>query len=194
MEHIIFFASQSEYHQWLLDYHSTKTECWVGIFKKGAGNRGITYREAADEALCFGWAEAVRKKMDAISYTIRFVPRKPRSTWSTKNIARMEEIISLGLAHPAGIKKFEERRPPLEQPYSYENRPKSFPASYEVLFQEHQEAWNWFTTQAPSYQRVAIFWVLKAKKEETRKRRLDQLIRDSGERIRVKPLRRKDNK
>ena len=194
MEHIIFFASQSEFHQWLLDHHSTKTECWVGIFKKGSGNKGITYREAADEALCFGWVEAVRKKMDVLSYTIRFVPRNPRSPWSKRNIERMEELISLGLAHPSGIVKFEERRPPLEQPYSYENRPNSFPASYEVLFQEHQEAWNWFTTQAPSYQRVAIFWVLKAKKEETRKRRLDQLIRDSGERIRVKPLRRKDNK
>ena len=110
MSQVIFFASQLEFHHWLLDNHASQTECWVGIYKKVAGKSGISLKEAADEALCFGWAEAIRKSIDVHSYAIRYVPRKAKSKWSEKNVKMMEALIEAGLAHPEGIKKFNERK------------------------------------------------------------------------------------
>jgi uncharacterized protein YdeI (YjbR/CyaY-like superfamily) len=153
----------------------------MGFYKKSSGQPSITYPEALDEALCFGWIDGIRKAVDESRYTIRFAPRKPGSIWSNVNIKRANELIALGRMMPAGLAAFEARKQEKSGVYSYENRPRQLSAEYEQKFRANQKAWEFFQSQAPYYRRTASAWVMTAKKEETHMRRLATLIEDSAQ-------------
>jgi uncharacterized protein YdeI (YjbR/CyaY-like superfamily) len=182
----IFFKSQSDFRKWLDAHYATHTELWVGFYKKGSGKASITWPESVDEALCFGWIDGIRKSVDDVSYTIRFSPRKPRSVWSAINIKRAAELTSQGQMHPAGIQAFEARLENRSGIYSYEQRTDQLPDQYEKKLRRNKAAWEFFCAQSPSYRKVAGWWVVSAKKEETRIRRLDQLIEDSARGLLIK--------
>jgi len=176
----IFFETPAELRRWLERNHDKAAELLVGFYKKDSGRRSMTWPESVDEALCFGWIDGVRKRIDDVSYTIRFTPRKRGSNWSAVNIRRVGELTKLGLMQPAGLKAFEARTAEKSAIYAYENAPKELPAAEEKKFRANRKAWTYFNAQAPSYRRVAIYWVMSAKREETRARRLALLIDDSG--------------
>ena len=175
-----YFKSSSEFRKWLEKNHAEAPELWVGFYKKDSNIKSITYPEAVDQALCFGWIDGIKKKVDEISYTHRFTPRKSNSNWSSTNIKRVGELSRLGLMHPSGIKVFNRRDKEKIKQYSIERKIQTLDKSYIQIFQKQEKAWNFFLSQAPSYQKVASFWVMSAKKEETRLRRLNILIEDSG--------------
>jgi uncharacterized protein YdeI (YjbR/CyaY-like superfamily) len=184
-----FFPSPSTWRAWLEEHHAETGELWVGLYKRESGRPSITWPEAVDGALCFGWIDGVRKNVDAISYMIRFTPRKPRSVWSAVNVRRATELSSTGLMHPAGLAAFQKRQGNRSGIYSYEQRKSAkLPAAYERRFRAQKTAWKFFQAQAPWYQRTCSFWVITAKKEETRLKRLATLIRDSEHKRTVPPL------
>src|SRR4051794_16619742 len=185
-----FFKSSAEFRKWLEANHHTSKELIVGFYKKQSGQPSITYPEARDQALCFGWIDGVRNARDAISYTNRFTPRKPKSVWSAVNIARVNELTKLGLMTEAGLKAFEAREEHRSQRYSFENKPKQLPPDYEGQLRANKAASKFFDAQPPWYRRTAMFWVLSAKKEETRLKRHRELIADSEAQLWIKPLRR----
>lgn len=184
-----FFATPSRFRGWLAKHHDSAQELWVGLYKKSSGKASITWPEAVDAALCFGWIDGVRKGIDHLSYANRFTRRRPRSNWSTKNVKRVKELTKLGLMQPAGLKAFEERTEEKSGTYSYEQRHLArLEKVDERLFRASKEAWDYFQKQAPSYRQAAIWWVMGAKKEETRRRRLATLIEDSGHGRTIPPL------
>jgi uncharacterized protein YdeI (YjbR/CyaY-like superfamily) len=175
----VYFKTATEFRAWLTEHHGTAKELWVGFYKKDSGLKGISYTEAVDEALCFGWIDGVKKRVDERSYTHRFSPRRPRSVWSRANFRRVETLRKLGRMTPAGEQAFAARDPKRSGVYSFENRPRRLDPPGENQFRAHPKAWDFFRAQPPGYQRTAVWWVLSAKKEETRTRRLTQLITDS---------------
>jgi uncharacterized protein YdeI (YjbR/CyaY-like superfamily) len=175
---IKIFNTAAEFREWLEENHSRASELWLGFYNKRAGKRGITYREALDEALCFGWIDGVRKSIDETSYKQRFTPRRPKSYWSAVNIRRADELASLGRMSAPGAKVFEQRISDSGK-YSFESRPKKLPLAYQRQFKANRTAWDFFSAQAPWYRRTSTFWVVSAKREETRQRRLATLISDS---------------
>ncbi len=184
-----FFASPVEFRAWLERHHESARELWVGFYKKGSGRASITWPEAVDEALCFGWIDGVRKGIDEESYANRFTPRKPRSTWSAVNIRRVEELTRAGRMRPAGLRAFEQRSEERSATYSYEQRKEaSLEPAQERLFRANRKAWEFFQAQAPWYRRAAIWWVVSAKRQETRNKRLATLIEDSEQGRTVRPL------
>ena len=185
----IFFAKPSEFRAWLEKHHGTAREVWVGYYKKRTGRPSITWSEAVDEAICFGWIDGAGKRIDDVSHIQRFTPRKPRSTWSLVNINRAKRLIRLGRMRPAGRKAFEQRLEAKSGTYSYEQQaPVRFDAASERQFHANKRAWAFFQTRAASYGRAATWWVISAKKEETRRRRLATLIEDSAEGRTIRPL------
>ena len=174
-----FFESPARFRQWLEKNHDKAPELLVGFFKKDSGRPSITWPESVDQALCFGWIDGVRRRIDDVSYTIRFTPRRRGSIWSKINIGRATELAKCGLMHAAGAKAFEQRSESKSRIYAYENAPRLPPAA-EKRFRSNKKAWKFFNNQPPSYRRVAIYWILSAKKEETRERRLTTLIDDSA--------------
>jgi len=187
----LFFTTPSEFRAWLDAHHQTRLELWVGLYKKGSGRPSITWPEAVDQALCFGWIDGVRKTVDGVSYTIRFTPRKARSTWSAVNIARVKELTGLGLMQPAGIAAFDARTEERSGIYAYEQGDAALDEASLDQFRAHATAWNFFQAQAPWYQRTAIWWVISAKKAETRLKRLTTLISDSEQGRTIAPLTRR---
>jgi len=175
-----FFAAPAAFRKWLEKHHEKESELLVGFYKKDSGKPSITWPESVDQALCFGWIDGVRRRIDDVSYSIRFTPRKPVSNWSAINIARVAELTKLGLMAPAGLRAFERRRDDKSAIYAYENAVRTLAPEDEKRFRANKKAWAYFTAQAPSYQRVAIYWVTGAKREETRERRLAALIGDSA--------------
>ncbi len=187
---VIFFETLSDLRAWFVEHHDQAQELWIGFYKKSAGKTGVTYAEAVDEALCFGWIDGIRKRVDDTSYTNRFTPRKARSHWSAVNIRRVGELTALERMHESGWKAFEERDHRRSQQYSFEQENPGLSAAYETRFQEHEDAWKFFQSQPPSYQRTASWWVMSAKREETRLKRLAILIDDSANQQRIALLRR----
>jgi uncharacterized protein YdeI (YjbR/CyaY-like superfamily) len=186
-----FFATPDDFRAWLAEHHDTERELLVGFHKKGTGRPSITWPESVDQALCFGWIDGVRRRLDDDSYCIRFTPRKARSTWSAVNVKRMQELVEDGLAAPAGVAAFERRADDRTAIYSYEQRKTAqFDPEHERRFRGNERAWAYFENEAPSYRRAAIHWVTSAKRPETRERRLTQLIADSQAGQRIGPLRR----
>jgi uncharacterized protein YdeI (YjbR/CyaY-like superfamily) len=184
-----FFATPEEFRAWLEANHDRHSELWVGFYKKGSGKPSITWPESVDEALCFGWIDGIRKSIDADSYTNRFTPRKARSTWSAINIKRANELERLGRMHAAGRKAFEARTDDRSALYSYEQRHAAkLQPEQERRFKANKEAWKWFQAQPPSYRKAAIWWVVSAKKDETKARRLATLVDDSAHGRTVPPL------
>ena len=184
-----FFKTQAEFHVWLEKHHNDTPELLMGFYKAKSGKIGITYQQALDEALCFGWIDGVRRTIDDARWTIRFTPRKKRSIWSQVNIKRAAELEAAKQMHPAGIAAYHGRDEKLTNRYSSENKDAKLDAAQEKQFRANQKAWDWFSKQAPSYQRTAAFWVVSAKQEATRVKRLETLIRDSEQGVRVGPLR-----
>jgi len=174
-----YFSSASSFHQWLEKNHDQVSELWVGFHKKHSGKKSITYPEALDEALCFGWIDGLRKTIDEDSYTIRFTPRKPKSNWSVVNTRRVNQLIELGRMKRSGLEAFDLRDSQRSGVYSFESTPRKLAAPYEKRFRAKKKAWEYFLQQPPGYRKTATFWVMSAKKEETRLRRLDRLIVDS---------------
>lgn len=181
----IFFRTPEAMYTWLEANHETETELLVGFFKKGAPETGITWPEAVDMALCFGWIDGVRPSGTDTTYHIRFTPRRPNSIWSKVNVAKAEALIANGLMRPAGLRAFEARRADKTGVYSFEQERQHFEGEYAERFQSNAAAWAWYQTQPPSYQKATTHWVLGGKKEETRLKRLDELIAGSarGERL-----------
>ncbi len=175
-----FFETPAEFRAWLEANHETATELWVGFHKKGSGRPSMTWPEAVDQALCFGWIDGIRKSVDASSYTNRFTPRKPTSTWSTVNVEMVARGTDQGLMRPAGLRAFEARDAANSGVYSFEQRPQDLPPAYAERFQENGPAWAFFQAQPPGYRRTATFWVLSAKREGTRLKRLATLVDDSA--------------
>ncbi|WP_248926864.1 YdeI/OmpD-associated family protein [Paenibacillus hamazuiensis] len=177
----VFFRTPSDFRRWLEEHHGREAELLVGFYKKDTGIPSITWPEAVDEALCFGWIDGVRKRIDDTRYMIRFTPRKPRSIWSSVNISRAEELIRQGLMRPAGLKAFEERLPEKTAVYSFEQKDEIKLADAELeRFQAQPAAWEFFQSRPASYRKAAVWWVISAKKAETRDKRLSTLIDDSA--------------
>jgi uncharacterized protein YdeI (YjbR/CyaY-like superfamily) len=175
-----FFATPDDFRAWLAEHHETEIELLVGFYKKGTGRPSITWPESVDQALCFGWIDGVRRRLDEASYSIRFTPRKARSTWSAVNVKRMEELVEQGLAAPAGVAAFERRAEDRTAIYAYEQRRAArLDPDQQRRLRANERAWAFFEAQPPSYQRTATHWVTSAKKPETRERRLAQLIEHS---------------
>ena len=174
-----YFKSAADFRTWLEANHACTTELWLGIYKKDSGKVSITYAEALDEALCFGWIDGVRKRVDELSFTQRFTPRKPTSVWSLINIGHVERLTKLGRMMPAGLKAFAARTAAKSGIYSFENRPRELSPELQRQFKSDKAAWKFFEQQPPGYQRLMAFWVMSAKQDETRARRLAQLISDS---------------
>jgi uncharacterized protein YdeI (YjbR/CyaY-like superfamily) len=183
----IFFRTSDELRAWFAQ-HPDATELWVGFFKKSAAEKGISYPEAVDEALCAGWIDGVRYTVDGERYRNRFTPRRPGSNWSQVNIRRVEELAAQGRMLPAGEAAFAARKEAKEKQYSYENRPHALGEPYEQQFREQPEAWTFYAAQPPSYRRTAAWWVLSAKQEATRQRRLAALIEASAQGTRLAQL------
>jgi uncharacterized protein YdeI (YjbR/CyaY-like superfamily) len=186
-----FFRDEKSFRNWLETNHSKSGELIVGFHKKDSGRLSITYPEARDQALCFGWIDGVRRALDDNSYTIRFTPRKPRSIWSLVNIERVEEMSKLGQMTPAGMKAYNARNEKRSGIYSFENRPAQLSPEYEKQFRANRKAWEFFQKMPPWYRRTAVFRVMSAKKEETQIKRLRELIKDSATGLTIKELRRK---
>jgi uncharacterized protein YdeI (YjbR/CyaY-like superfamily) len=178
---IKFFKTPGDFRQWLERHHATERELWVGYYKKDSGKPSITWPESVDQALCFGWIDGIRKSVDALSYTTRFTPRQTRSTWSVVNIKRAEELAAQGLMQPAGLKAFAARTENRSGIYAYEQRSDKLAAPYEKRFRQNKAAWDFFQAQTPSYRKLAGWWVVSAKREETRLKRLEKLIEDSAQ-------------
>ena len=184
-----YFASPQEFRAWLERNHQSAAEILVGFHKVGSGRPSMTWPQSVDEALCFGWIDGVRRRVDDERYTIRFTPRKGRSTWSAVNIKRMGELMDAGLAHPAGIRAFEGRVDDRSRIYSYEQREHAtLTPEQEAHFRATPGAWEYFQAQPPWYRKTALWWMVSARKDETRTRRLDTLIADSAAGRPIKPL------
>ena len=182
-----FFESASAFREWLTAHHSSTSALLVGFYKKQSGRAGITYAEALDQALGFGWIDGVRRRVDEHRYTIRFSPRKPGSIWSTVNTAHVARLTKRGLMTPDGLKAFRGRDPAKSKLYSYEARSRPLGAEYIKRFKTNAKAWRFFQTQPPGYQRVASWFVMSAKQEETRQRRLSVLMKESERGRRLGP-------
>ena len=175
-----FFSTPAGFRKWLEQNHDKASELIIGFHKKASGKKSITYPQALDEALCFGWIDGVRRKLDETSYVQRFTPRKPRSIWSLVNVRHVERLKKEGRMQPPGLEAYERRTPERTGIYSFENRPKELSPAYKKRFRQNKEAWKFFEEQPTYYKNLVIFRTMSAKKEETRIRRLEQLIECSA--------------
>jgi uncharacterized protein YdeI (YjbR/CyaY-like superfamily) len=180
-----FFKTPSDFRTWLSKHHKTADELWVGFYKKDSGKPSITWPESVDEALCVGWIDGVRKRIDDVSYKIRFSRRRPRSVWSSVNIKRMPELVKEGRMLPAGEEAFARRLENRSGIYAYEQRPAELPDPYAKKLKQNKAAWKFFESQPPYYRKLATWWIVSAKQEETRLKRLKKLIEVSAEGRRV---------
>jgi uncharacterized protein YdeI (YjbR/CyaY-like superfamily) len=179
-EDALFFGAPAELRTWLDANHDVARDVWIGYWKKGSGRRGITYQQSVDEALAFGWIDGLTRKIDGDRYATRFTPRRPTSNWSQANIRRVGELAVEGRMTPAGMRAFAARsaRPPGE--YTYETRLADLPEPYAGRFRRDEAAWRFWSAQRPSYRKSMTWWVVSAKREETRLGRLDALIAESA--------------
>ncbi|WP_244898257.1 YdeI/OmpD-associated family protein [Paenibacillus xylanexedens] len=179
MGDVVFFKNQEEFNDWLEEHYAEASEIWVGYFGISTGHASLTWSASVDAALCFGWIDGIRKTIDKQSYKIRFTPRKVNSVWSAVNVKKVKALIQLGKMRPEGMHVFNNRTD--AQGYSSEQRNVELAKEYEEQIKANQTAWLFFTNLSPSYKRDSILWVMSAKKEETRLRRLGMLIASSEE-------------
>jgi uncharacterized protein YdeI (YjbR/CyaY-like superfamily) len=189
-----YFPSAAAFGTWLRQYHASHEQVLVGFHKKHTGRPSLTWPESVDEALCYGWIDGVRRSLDADGFSVRFSPRKPRkprSIWSRVNIRHAKRLIAEGRMRRAGLAAFEARKAGRTEVYSFEQRPAELPPALKRRFRLNGTAWQYFRKEAPWYRRTSTFWILSAKREETRLKRLETLIACSAEGTRIPPLRRK---
>ena len=181
-----FFANQNEFRKWLANNHISEAELLVGFYKVGSSMASMTWSQSVDQALCFGWIDGIRKSIDTESYSIRFTPRKKASIWSAINIKKMEELTKAGLMTAKGLEAYSFRTESKSKIYSHERAlPAKFDEDFEIQFKKNKIAWNYFSSQAPSYQKVITHWIMSAKQEKTRKARLEKTIYQSAQLKRV---------
>ena len=186
-----FFATPKDFRSWLDQHHADTAELWVGFYKKDSGRASITWPESVDEALSVGWIDGLRKRIDEHRYMIRFTPRKAASIWSAANTRRAAELMKEGRMRPAGVRAYEGRDPKKTNLYSFEQRTAAELAPpFAKRFKANTQAWKFFQSQPDGYRRIAVFYVMSAKQEQTRVRRLDILIRDSAAGLRLGLVRR----
>lgn len=183
----VFFRRQGQFRAWLARHHASAQELLVGFHRKGSGRQSITYPEALDEALCYGWIDAVRRRLDDTSYTIRFTPRKRGSNWSAVNIRHVERLKAEGRMTKAGLAVFN-GRDKKKAPYSFENRSVTLDPGYLKRLKANAAAWKHFRSLPASMRRTIGFWIMSAKREATRERRLETLITCSAEGRMIPPL------
>ena len=182
----LFFSTPRAFRRWLAKNHERATQLWVGFYRKDSGRPSITWPESVDEALCFGWIDGIRKKVDDESYKIRFTPRRSKSTWSAVNIARVAVLTCEGRMQPGGVAAFSRREESNSVKYAFENRESAkLSADDEREFRRDPAAWEFFKCQPAGYRRLGSWWVISAKRPETRHTRLERLIAASraGRRI-----------
>ncbi len=182
------FPSAAAFRVWLQAHGGDTKELLLRLFKTHASRRGLGYKGALDEALCFGWIDGVRRALDEDSFTVRFTPRRPRSRWSAMNVKRAKELVAEGRMHATGLRAFEARTAD-SAGYSFESQPAELSPVFTRRFRANAAAWAWFQAQAPWYRRTCAFWVMSAKREETREGRLAALVESSARGIPVPPLR-----
>jgi len=183
-----FFETPARFRVWLQKHHRTADELWVGFYKKATGKPSITWQEAVDEALCFGWIDGIRKRVDAESYTNRFTPRRRGSFWSAINTQRALELIKAGRMRAAGKAAFEARDAAKTTAVSRVRDTARFEKAYEAQFKANRTAWEFFSAQPPGYRRMSAWWILSAKRNETRAKRLATLIQESAAGRRLVPM------
>jgi uncharacterized protein YdeI (YjbR/CyaY-like superfamily) len=177
----IYFESPAALREWFDANHQTATELWIGQYRRAAGRPTVTWSEVVDEALCVGWIDGVRYSVDAERFTQRLTPRRKGSNWSAINIAKIEELTKQGRMRPAGLAAFEARSEARSAVYSYEQRHlATLDVELESAFRANQAAWDWFQARPPSYRKAATYWIVSAKRAETRAKRLATLIEDSA--------------
>ena len=177
----IYFSSPEEFRAWLEEHHESASEVWLGYWKKHTGKASLTWSQAVDEALCFGWIDGILRRVDDERHVQRFTPRKPTSNWSAVNVAKVEQLRAEGRMRPAGEAAFALRRAEKSGVYSYEQRDKAaFEPDQEERFRADAAAWEYWRAAPAGYRKMATWWVVSAKKPETRERRLGQLIEDSA--------------
>jgi uncharacterized protein YdeI (YjbR/CyaY-like superfamily) len=184
----IFFSSPDEFYEWLEQHHETEQEVYVGYWKKATGKPSLTWSQAVDQALCFGWIDGRLNRIDDERHMQRFTPRRPNSNWSNVNVEKVERLKREGRMRPAGLAAYERRREDKTGVYSFERERAALSPEQERRFRTNAEAWEWFERCAPGYRRTAVHWVVSAKREETRERRLARLIECSAEGRKVPPL------
>lgn len=184
----IFFPTQKDLHKWFQKNHKKEKEFLIGFYKVSSGKPSITWSQSVDEAICFGWIDGIRRSIDDESYCIRFTPRSPKSNWSAINIKKVEELTKLGLIKPEGLHAFGLRKENRSKIYSYENSAVIFDKSNEEKFKANKQAWKHFQSMPPSYQKTTTRWVMSAKQETTRLKRLDELMRDCAAGKKIKAM------
>jgi uncharacterized protein YdeI (YjbR/CyaY-like superfamily) len=175
-----FFTSAAAWRDWLQEHHGAESELWVGFSKRHTAQPSMTWAESVDEALCFGWIDGVRQRIDDDRYRIRFTPRRPGGIWSVVNQRRIAELIEAGLVAPAGLAAWERRRADRQGVYAYENAALELSPRYEAMLRADPAAAAFFESRAAGYRTIAIRWVMTAKREDTRDRRMAQLVQDSA--------------
>ena len=170
------FRTPASFRAWLEKHHASRSDLIVRLYRTHAADRGITYTQALDEALCFGWIDGVRRSLDGDSFTVRFSPRRPRSIWSLVNINHVKRLIKEGRMAGPGLAAYKARDHKRSGVYSFENRPSRLSPALGRKLRADENAWSFFQAQAPWYRRTSIFWVMSAKREETRETRLSTLI------------------
>jgi uncharacterized protein YdeI (YjbR/CyaY-like superfamily) len=174
-----FFPTQNEFRFWLEKNHNIEKELIVGFYKVNSGKLSMTWSESVDQALCFGWIDGVKHSIDNDSYKIRFTPRKKTSIWSAVNIKKVELLIEQGLMQESGLESYKNRSESKSKIYAFENEEMKFSPELEKIFKANKKAWEYFQLLAPTYRKPSSNWVMTAKQETTRLKRLNELIADA---------------
>jgi len=190
MNHPIFFESAAAFRRWLEQNHKIATELLVGYYKVNSGKKNMSWSESVDQAICFGWIDGVRMSIDDERYMIRFTPRRPDSNWSAVNIQKVDQLTKQGLMTPAGLAAFQIRKDNQSEDYGYQRKVSKLSGAFEKQFRANKKAWDFFQSLAPSYQKIAINWVMSAKRSLTREKRLAELIADSALGLKIQVMRR----
>lgn len=185
---LVFFPTQKDLRRWFEKNHKKEKELLIGFYKVSSGKPSITWSQSVDEAICFGWIDGIRKSIDEESYSIRFTPRNPKSNWSAINIKKAEALIESGQMKSEGLILFNLRNEEKSRVYSYENAAVEFKKSYEKKFKANKKAWIYFQSTPPSYRKVTTRWVMSAKQETTRLKRLNELINDCAVSKKIKAM------
>lgn len=186
-----FFPTPADFRAWLEEHHATREQLWVGYYKKATKKASVTWHETVEEALCYGWIDGVRKSRDAESYVIRFTPRKSKSVWSQRNIELVERLTAEGRMKAAGLAAFASKDLHPDSGYATAEFDGALTDPMVARFRQSPGAWEFYQEQPPGYRRQAGRWVMSAKREATRERRLATLVEDSGNGLRIKQLRKR---
>jgi len=189
MENLMFFPDQIAFTEWF-ENGPSGNELWVGYYKKHSGKQGLTWSDSVDVALCYGWIDGIRKTINEDSYRIRFTPRKPNSVWSAVNVDKAHQLIKDGRMKPKGLALFQCRKD--KTGYRVSDRETDLSEAYMDQLKANVKAWAFFDALAPSYKRESIWWIMSAKKEQTRSKRLKELISSSAEGLKIPQLRKKN--